>query len=185
MPRPPLNSCVHTDMAMVLTVKFTSADYEALAENFPIELIEGRFIRDPSPAYGHQRIVGNVFSPVRRHVGRSRAVVSPIDVFLGEHNILQPDILVLDRPLGPKTKHAELPALVVEVLSPSTIRRDRQVKRRIYLEAGVREVWIVDPESETVEIFTRSGQRSFGLDDPLESAVVPEFRLPPRSLLRE
>jgi Uma2 family endonuclease len=172
-------------MAMVLTVKFTRADYEALPEGYPVELIDGQLVKDPSPTYGHQWIVGRLHIEFYRIVGPSRVVVSPIDVFVDDHNVLQPDILVLDEPLSPKVAHVGIPALVVEVLSKSTAHRDRVVKRDIYLRAGVREVWILDPEAETIEVYTSRGVRSFALDDPVSSGVLPAFDLALGDLLRE
>ncbi len=172
-------------MVTVLTVKFTRADYEQLPEGYPVELIHGQLVKEPSPTYGHQWIAGKLLVDLHGLVGPSRVVSSPIDVFVDEHNVLQPDILVLDEPLGPQVKHVGLPALVVEILSPSTVLRDRVVKREIYLDAGVREVWIVDPEAENVEIYTKRELRTYTLDEPVQSTVIPEFNLTPRVFLRE
>jgi len=172
-------------MATMLTVKFTRADYDKLPEGYPVELIDGQLVKEPSPIYGHQWIAGKVHIALHAHVGFSRVVESPIDVYVDEHNVLQPDVLVLDEPLGPQAKRVGIPALVVEILSPSTVYRDRVVKRGIYLEAGVREVWIVDPEDETVEVYTSCGHRTYSLDDPVQSAVLPDFDLTPRDLLHE
>ena len=169
----------------MLTVKFTRADYMRLPEGYPVELIDGQLVKEPSPTYSHQWIVGKLLVDLHGLVGPSRVVPSPIDVFVDKHNVLQPDLLVLDVPLGPDTKHATLPALVVEVLSPSTEVRDRMVKRRIYLEAGVREVWIIDPDAGAVDVYRKGGELTFGLDDPIQSAVLPAFDLAPRAFLRE
>jgi Uma2 family endonuclease len=79
----------------------------------------------------------------------------------------------------------EDPLLVVEVLSPSTAQRDRVVKRRIYLDAGVEEVWIVDLDAEKIEVYARGGASEFSLDETARSAAVPGFALSPRDALWE
>lgn len=167
------------------TLKFTVADYERLPEGFPVELIDGELVKEPAPTYGHQWIVGEIHNRLRRLLGAGRVVTSPIDLFVDEWNVLQPDVLVLAKPLGPRAKRAEDPLLVVEVLSPSTAHRDRGVKRRTYLCAGVEEVWIVDPEKDTIEVHARDGVREFALDDTARSSAVPGFAVSPRDVLRE
>lgn len=70
--------------------------------------------------------------------------------------MLQPDVMVVMGRLGDFTGRAKItsaPALVVEVLSPSTSRRDRGAKSRLYAKAGVREYWIVDPTTRTGDAF--------------------------------
>jgi Uma2 family endonuclease len=159
--------------------RFTRADYEKLPEGYPVELIDGELVKEPSPTYGHQDIVSYVLTEVYRVVGRGRAVTSPIDLFIDEYNVLQPDVLVLEEPLGPRALRATLPLLVVEVLSPSTSFRDRQVKRRIYLDAGVAEVWLVDQETESIEVHVSGGSRSAGPGETAHSKALPGFALTP------
>jgi Uma2 family endonuclease len=170
---------------VTLETKFTQADYMRLPEGFPVELIDGELVKEPAPTYGHQRIASYVHVELYRLVGRGRVVESPIDLFIDEHNVLQPDVLVVEKPLGPKAKRARLPLLVVEVLSPSTAFRDRRQKRRIYLEAGVAEVWILDPETETIEVHARGSVREAGMGETVDSDAVPGFSLAPREVFRE
>ena len=70
--------------------------------------------------------------------------------------MVEPDIsIVCDR--GKLDKHGckGAPDMVMEILSPSTQRHDRLVKLGLYQRAGVREYWIVDPDSSTVQVFLR------------------------------
>jgi Uma2 family endonuclease len=173
-------------MVTTETTRFTREDYMKLPEGFPAQLIEGKLVREPSPTYGHQRTVGRLYQEICALVGDDRRVVlSPIDVFVDRYNVLQPDVCVLAAPLGREVLHVGIPVLVVEVLSPSTAFRDRRQKRRIYLEAGVVEVWIVDPVAETIEIHTRDGAREFGLDEAAASGCVPGVSLRARDVLRD
>jgi len=81
-------------------------------------------------------------------------VVSPVDVVLADHSIVQPDVIYVSRKragiLGRRVEGA--PDLVVEILSPTTGRRDLGEKLRLYAESGVAEYWIVDPDLETFEL---------------------------------
>jgi len=65
--------------------------------------------------------------------------------------------------------------LVGEVLSPSTGRRDRTVKTKRYLGAGVKEVWLVDPEAKTIEIRTAQGERRHSGGEAARSEAVAGF----------
>jgi Uma2 family endonuclease len=76
----------------------------------------------------------------------------------------------------------EVPAVVFEVLSPSSRRLDAGVKRKRYLAAGVEEVWLVDPESKGVEVHTRAGVDAAVGSDVVRSAAVPGFELVPDRL---
>ncbi len=82
-----------------------------------------------------------------------------------------------DAVVGPDAPRDAIPILAVEVLSPSTAARDREQKTAIYLRAGVREVWLVDPDSHAIEVHTAAGVRRLAPAEFAESAVVPGFRL--------
>lgn len=164
---------------MVTTTKFKRADYMALPEGFPAQLIDGELVKDPAPTYGHQRLVLDLAAMLRELVGRDRVVISPIDVFLDDENVFQPDVLVTPAPLRRDAADVGIPCLVIEVLSPSTRHLDRRRKLGSYLEAGIEEVWIVDPDSGTVEIHTVGGETVGRGRDEVASRIVPGFRVVP------
>ncbi len=149
----------YTDVVMTRSSTFTRSDYMRLPEGFPAELIDGMLVKEPSPPWDHQTFVGRLFTRLQDFAGAGRVVVSPIDVFIDDYNVLQPDVLVLDEEAlaGPRAEHVPIPLLVLEVLSPSTAGRDRVIKTGIYLGAGVKEVWLVDPKARTVEVVTDTG----------------------------
>jgi len=103
-------------------------------------------------------------------------------VGIDEWNVYQPDVLVLRTPPSFEVHDVGIPLLAIEVLSPSTARRDRGVKRRRLLAAGVEEVWIVDPVAKTVEVFDRAGSRSATGNESLYSSAVPGFVVVPSRL---
>lgn len=146
------------------TGPYTVADYMALPEDGPqYELLDGRLEMNPSPRSYHQRVLGRLHVALYEQLERTGlglVLLAPMDVVLDDRNVLQPDLLfvraertgiVRDRVHGP-------PDLVVEVLSPSTTRRDREVKRRLYARFGVPACWIVDPEARSLEALGLRGK---------------------------
>jgi Uma2 family endonuclease len=165
--------------------KFTREHYLRLPEGFRAELLDGTLVRDPAPASWHQVIVGKIHHQLIELVGFARTVVSPVDVFVDEHNVLQPDVLVLRavHAIRRGDREVAMPILVVEVLSRSTEDRDRDQKVAIYLRAGVAEVWLVNPHTAAVEIHRSRGVLHFVPGDRPSSEVVPGFQLDLATLL--
>ena len=168
----------------VVEPRFTRTEYDLLPEGFPAQLVRGMLVRDPAPTYGHAYLSSRLCAALHRIVGPDRAIPAPADVALDEHNVFQPDVLVL-RAIPPSDhRDVGIPILAIEVLSPSTARRDREVKRRRLLAAGTAEVWIVDPVTESVELYDAEGMRSARGDTVLASKAVPGFAVIPSELFR-
>jgi len=139
--------------------EWTEEDYFRLPEtNKIIELSEGRLIITPSPTDQHQKIsfrlslsIGNYV--LTNNLGEVR--YSPLDVRLWKNKIRQPDIAFMSNEHKDRImeKYWEVPDLVVEILSESTIDTDRKDKFYEYEKAGVLEYWIVDPEAKTIEVY--------------------------------
>lgn len=91
-----------------------------------------------------------------------RAIEAPADVVFSQRRLLQPDVFVVPSTTdGRRAKsYADVGRLLlaIEVLSPSTSRYDRGIKRRIYLEEHVDEYWIVDADARSVERWRRRGE---------------------------
>ena len=181
-------SCVTTRAATrCIRVKtmpgtFTRADYDRLPEGFPAQLVEGLLVKEPSPTYGHQALASEIHAQLVSLVGARRALFAPCDVGLDDRNVYQPDLLVLKSVVPLSARDVGIPLIAVEVLCPSTARRDRKVKRRHLLAAGVAEVWIVDPDTRTVEMDDATGHRVARGKLTLSSAAVPGFALTPAQL---
>lgn len=83
----------------------------------------------------------------------------PLDVVLSPHDVVAPDLILIaddqNEILTPKNVQGA-PALVIEVLSPSTRKRDLGIKRRLFDRGGVREYWIVDGKANRIEIHRRN-----------------------------
>jgi Uma2 family endonuclease len=136
------------------------------------ELVDGELLVSPSPSMGHQRVVAELNDRLRAW-GRQHALevfFAPCAVTFSPRRELQPDILVVPFKDGRRiSETSQLTSLVlaVEVLSPSTARHDRVTKRRVYLEQGVAEYWIVDPDGRAVERWRSGEARPEILDDTL------------------
>ena len=119
------------------------------------ELLDGEHVVTPAPTRRHQRVLGYLYQALARSLeGQTEVEIlwSPADIHLGPRTLVQPDLFVLaHQPADTAWKDARVPFLVIEALSPSTAARDRNQKRRIYLEAGVEEYWIVDTDARVVE----------------------------------
>jgi len=129
------------------------------------ELVSGELVVTPAPSQVHQSILSALFEqlgPYLRANGIGRILWSPADLAFGEDEILQPDLFVLPASLQRGalawTDVTSL-LLAVEVLSPSTARYDRTLKRKRYQRAGVPEYWIVDPDARVVERWRPTDER--------------------------
>jgi len=181
--------------------KLTSAELLLLPDDGKRhELIDGVHYVTPSPRIPHQVLVGRIFVAianflaVHQHLGR--VFLSPVDVVMSEHDLVVPDLLFVTRDQQSILTDANVqgvPALVVEVLSPSTRRRDEGIKRKLFDQKGVREYWVVDPKAMRVSTCRRAEDGSFpivttleaSIDDQLSSPLLPAFSLSMRELFAE
>lgn len=162
-----------------MSALYTKADYDRLPEGFPAQLIEGCLVKEAAPTYEHQLLVGRLRDTLVPLVDPALVVVSPTDVVIDEHNVFQPDVVVLGAIPPLKSSDVGIPRIAFEVLSPSSATRDRVVKRERLLAAGVDEVWLLDPHEATIEIWDGSGMRRLVGDEVAASETLPGFRLEP------
>ncbi len=136
----------------------TYADYAALDEGAPYQLIDGELVMSPSPTRAHQAVLLRLALMLQRFVVENslgEVYVAPFDVKLSETEVYQPDLLFIsaNRLAVITEQHVNgAPDLVVEILSPATGYYDLTKKRRVYEVSGVKEYWIVDPIERTVEV---------------------------------
>lgn len=177
------------DGIVVFVERMTLEEYLAGEETMrPQELAYGILREPPAPGYHHQIIVGRLHVRLERHVRRWKAgsvVLSPVDVILDRERalVVQPDLVFVstsreqictDRIWG-------APDLAIEVLSQTNRRHDCTRKVRWYREYGVRECWLVDPDSSRIEVIDlMAGEPSRVVHDEREtvrSAVLPRLRM--------
>jgi len=141
---------------------YRRADYISLPDEPRCELIYGRFYLMTSPVPIHQ-IVAFVLLRWLDDLALPRggqAFMAPLDITLADHSIVQPDVLYRARKASPAELErglAGVPDLLIEVLSPSGVRRDRNLKLRLYAETGVPEYWIVDPGERQIDFLIQRG----------------------------
>lgn len=135
---------------------YTILDYLNLPDDQRAELIDGVLYDMAAPSYYHQAIIVELVTFFRNkqasHPG-CHVCVSPVDVQLDCDNrtMVQPDILVIcDTKKITAKRIVGAPDLVIEVLSPSTRRKDLQIKLGKYANAGVKEYWMIDPDAQTI-----------------------------------
>ena len=144
--------------------RIKAGDYYRLPEyeqHDLIQLIDGEVVIGMPPILKHQAIVGEILFLLMMIARKSggKAFTSPVEVYLDDDNVFEPDVLYVKPDNLAITQQDEkrivgAPNLVVEVLSPSTASYDRSEKYRAYEQHGVDEYWIVDPVHETIEVWT-------------------------------
>jgi Uma2 family endonuclease len=164
--------------------RFTIKHFRMLPEGFPAELVDGAIVAEATPTYGHQFLTHRLVSILDSLVGMPRVAFAPLDVVIDEYNVYQPDVIVFRDVPRMTDREVAPPLLAFEVLSPSTARRDRNVKRRRMLAAGTAEVWLVDPDTRTIEVHDRLGCRTAAADEVVESRALPGLRLVPSAFFQ-
>jgi Uma2 family endonuclease len=165
----------------------TVRDLLALGEDVRAELVAGEILVTPAPGLPHQRAVLSLALSLTAWADRESAgevLVAPVDLYLPSGDVVQPDLVFVSgaRRAILTDQVRGVPDLVVEVLSPSSSARDRDVKRELYARNGVPEYWIVDPLAHTIEVL-RHAQGRYGRDglyggaDRLISASLPGLSL--------
>ena len=166
---------------------YTYADYVTWTGDERWELIDGAAYMMTSPHGNHQRIVTRLAGRLDASMQEGyETFVSPMDLtFLASEEtdrVVQPDVFVMcgEYEVGPRV--VGIPVLVLEVLSPSTMKHDKMRKFNLYQKAGVKEYWIVDIENRGIDVFVLEGSyfkyRGFyGVEDILESASLPEIQV--------
>ncbi|MAQ13514.1 MAG: hypothetical protein CMN30_01765 [Sandaracinus sp.] len=143
----------------------TYDDLLALPEDARAEVVRGEVLMSPAPLPRHskvQRAIARfIGGPFDDDDGRGGPggwwILLEVDVRLSEHDIVRPDLAGWRRQRLPKPWDQRpidvVPDWVCEVLSPSTMRHDRLTKARLYREAGVPSLWLIDPEARLLEAF--------------------------------
>jgi len=129
--------------------RHTVADYMGWDDGERWELIDGvAYNMSPAPAIRHQDIALNFGTLLRNRLQGKlcKPFIAPVDVVLSEHDVVQPDVFVVCEPSKITPKNIQgAPDFVLEVLSPSTSRKDMREKKALYERADVAEYLVLDP----------------------------------------
>ena len=155
-------------------LKLTYDDLRKIPEDDPFrhEVLDGVHVASPSPVYRHQTISRRIQFQLYEQIeltGLGEVVDAPMDIELGAHDIVEPDVFVIlkDNARIVTESHVRgAPDLIIEILSPSTSDRDLGIKKDRYELFGVSEYWVVDPDAGTVAVFTMDeGSLVYGLPE--------------------
>jgi Uma2 family endonuclease len=170
--------------------EWTYADYTRLPDNgFRYEIIHGELFMSSAPTPRHQQVSFRLATTLDKYVTKKQfgeIMIAPLDVVI-DHiaTPVQPDIIFIRQErldiIGERKINGP-PDLVVEVLSPGTEQHDRQKKYTLYATAEVKENWLVDPKSCTIEVHVLRGQAyaplgTFGPDETIQSELLPDLQL--------
>ena len=139
---------------------FTYADYYSWDDGTRWELFEGAaYAMVPAPSIDHQRTLLELSWHIKSFLRDKpcELFIAPFDVRLNaydeDNTVVQPDLVVIcDKTKITKAGCVGAPDFIIEILSPYTARHDRLIKYNLYLKAGVKEYWIVDPDTKTVQV---------------------------------
>ena len=168
--------------------KLTYEDYRKTPEDERYELLDGELVLTAAPNIAHQRVSGRLESRLRAFVeekGLGEVFDAPTDVVLSDTDVVQPDILFISKGRADIVTADNVqgaPDLVVEVLSPTTARRDWRDKLGLYSRHGVQEFWLADPQTEIVWVLLPNEgnlkiANIYGEGDTLTSPTLEGFTL--------
>jgi Uma2 family endonuclease len=162
------------------------------------EVIDGVHYVTAAPSLRHQDLIGRLYLALGNflagHPSLGRAFLSPVDVIFTIHDIVEPDLVFVaaDQLAIMTEKNIQgAPAIVVEVVSKSTRRRDERIKKGLFDRGDVREYWIVDPDRSHIIVYRRNDAGFTALtpvtaagDALLTSPLLPGFSLSVSELFR-
>ncbi len=139
--------------------------FESLPEGTSAQLINNQIYMSPAPTNTHQKVLDKIYRVLGNFVeeqmlGETRP--APFDVFLNSKNVYQPDIIFIANQnlFGLKENGFHgAPDLIMEILSPASMRFDKEDKKEEYEKSGVKEYWIIDPVSKLAEGFYLENKR--------------------------
>ena len=139
---------------------YTLEDYYMIPDDMRVELIDGVIYNMTAPTSIHQIIGGYIHSRLLQHVlnkgGTCLPMISPLDVQIDcdDKTMVQPDVVVVcDRDKIIRRCVYGAPDFIIEILSKSTKKKDSVIKLNKYLNAGVREYWMIDPMKKAVIVY--------------------------------
>lgn len=139
---------------------YTLEDYYQIPDDIRVELIDGVIYNMTAPSSPHQLIAGFIHAKLLGHVlsrgGICLPMISPLDIQLDrdDKTMVQPDVIIVcDRDKIINRCIYGAPDFVIEVLSKSTKKKDSIIKLNKYMNAGVREYWMIDPFKKNVVVY--------------------------------
>lgn len=177
-----------------LSKEYTYADYMTWQFKERVELLAGRIFKLSAPSSVHQSVLMELSRQLANYLLHDPCQVfpAPFDVRLSPTDIVQPDISVICDPAKIDSRGCNgAPDLVVEILSPSTSKRDLSDKLELYLFHKVHEYWIIDPihKGITINLLEADGTyrttRPYFFEKRIRSRVIEGFELDLSTLIED
>lgn len=181
--------------------KYTYQDYVTWSDDERWEIIDGEaYNMTPAPSTLHQRISRELLRQFANYLIEKTCEVfaAPYDVIIdgdkeNSQNIVQPDLLVVcDKKKLESGKYClGAPDLIIEILSPSTAKKDLLTKRKLYEKFGVKEYWIADPENKDITVFILqkddkySEPRIYPTEEKVTPSLFPDLHINQQLVYRE
>ena len=147
------------------TRRWTYEEYYKLDDDRRYEIIDGNLVMVPAPDTWHQDWLNGlnfVITPFVKKHKLGRVFIAPLDVVLYPENTVQPDLVFVSTANAGIIQRRGVfgvPDLLIEIISPSSVRRDRYDRKNLFARFGVKEYWIGDPANEALEILIlKAGQ---------------------------
>lgn len=183
------------DVTMDLTQgrTYTIEDIYALPDGQRAELIDGRMYMMAPPNTMHQNLVSEFTIAIGNYIhskgGDCKVFPAPFAVFLNKdnRNYVEPDISVICNKNKLTEKGCDgAPDWVIEIISPSDPHRDYDIKLFKYRSAGVREYWIVNPKTRTVNVFDFEHKKlsnQYSFEDDIPACIYDDLTINISNLL--
>ena len=173
---------------------YTIKDIYDLPDGQRAELIDGMMYDMAPPSRIHQEISGELFAEIRNYIktkkGSCNVYAAPFAVFLNKDDktYLEPDISVICDKNKLSGRGCEgAPDWIIEIVSPSSQTMDYLIKLWKYRAAGVREYWIVNPASETIQVYSFEGaadSAQYSFSDIIKVGIYDDFEICIADLLK-
>ena len=173
-------------MALAQQRLYTEEDYYRLPENMRAELIDGQFYSQAAPSRTHQRILSDLHITIGQYIrskgGSCEVYPAPfaVKLFEDDKTIVEPDISVICDPNKLTDKGCTgAPDWIIEIVSPGNPAHDYVRKLNLYLDAGVREYWIVDPIQKSIHVYHLVEERfkmiSYTFQDEIKAGIYDDL----------
>lgn len=163
---------------------YTAEDFYDLPDDIHAELINGQIVYMAAPSALHQDISGELYYVIKNYIkskkGKCRVYAAPFGVQLreGEDTIIQPDLSVIcDTDKITPRGCVGAPDWIIEIVSPSSPGNDYITKLGLYHDAGVREYWIVDAQSNYIHVYNlESGDlKLYSFRDTIKAGIYEDL----------
>ena len=153
-----------SEIKQISVSEFRQMEFDENDESY-YELINGYVMKKSAPRPEHQSISMYLSIQLGIHIKNrqlGKLFAAPIDVFLDRINAVQPDLVFIASANQEKITTdgiMGIPDLVIEIISPTSVIRDRVDKKNLYERLNIQEYWIIDPQYQDVEIYTIENNR--------------------------